>query len=185
MIQAELGSFYYRTKKTVLGQITIIWEAAPSFKVKRILLPSYSGYLNVKYPEITPSTTKVVEDLAEDISGFLEGEDRYFDIGILDLDSCSMFQRKVLHAEYRIPRGWVSTYGRIAKHIGSTDAARAVGRALATNPFPLVIPCHRAVRSNGELGGYQGGEEMKKRLLKMEGIRFTVSGRVLLDKVCY
>ena len=109
MIQAKLGSLYYRTEKTVLGKITIIWEAVPSFKVKRILLPSYSRYLNEKHPEITQLTTKVVEDLAEDISGFLEGEDRYFDIGVLDLDSCSMFQRKVLQAEYGIPRGWVST----------------------------------------------------------------------------
>ena len=185
MIQAELGSLHYMIKKTVLGQITIIWEAVPGFKVKAILLPTHSGDLSVKYPEITPSTTKAVDDLAEDISEFLEGEDKHFNIRILDLDSCSMFQRKVLHAEYRIPRGWVSTYGRIANHIGNTDAARAVGRALATNPFPIVIPCHRAVRSSGELGGYQGGEEMKRRLLQMEGIRFTVSGRVLLEKVLY
>lgn len=185
MIQAETGSLYYKIKKTVLGQITIIWKVAPSFKVKRILLPNHSGDLNVKYPQITPSTSKVVEDLSEDISEFLEGKDMHFDIRILDFDSCSMFQRKVLDAEYRIPRGWVSTYGRIAKHIGSTNAARAVGRTLATNPFPIVIPCHRAVRSNGELGGYQGGEEMKRRLLKMEGILFTASGRVLLDKVYY
>lgn len=185
MMRADTRSLHYTLRKTILGQITIIWEAAPGFKVKGILLPTHSGDLSLKYPETTPSTSKVVEDLTEDISEFLEGEDRYFDIGILDLDSCSMFQRKVLHAEYGIPRGWVSTYGRIAEHIGSTDAARAVGRALATNPFPLVIPCHRAVRSNGELGGYQGGEEMKRRLLKLEGIRFTVSGRVLLDKVYY
>jgi methylated-DNA-[protein]-cysteine S-methyltransferase len=185
MMQSETGSIHYMIKDTVLGQIIIIWEATPSIKLKRIILPANSEILRVNYPKITPSTTKVVEDLAKDISEFLEGKDRHLDIRILDLNSCSTFQRKVLHAEYRIPRGWVSTYSRIAKHIGNTGAARAVGRALATNPFPIVIPCHRAVRSNGELGGYQGGEETKRRLLKMEGIRFTVSGRALLDKVYY
>jgi methylated-DNA-[protein]-cysteine S-methyltransferase len=185
MMRAETGSLHFEIVKTVLGQITIIWEAAPDLSVKGILLPTQSGDLSMKYPGIMPSTARVVESLAEDIADFLEGEDRHFDVGILDLDSCSMFQRKVLYAEYRIPRGWISTCGRIAKHIGNTEAARAVGKALATNPFPIVIPCHRAVRSNGELGGYQGGEAMKRRLLKMEGIRFTDSGRVLLDKIYY
>jgi methylated-DNA-[protein]-cysteine S-methyltransferase len=97
----------------------------------------------------------------------------------------SSFQKKVLQAEYGIPRGWISTYGKIANHIGNINAARAVGRALASNPFPIAIPCHRAIRKNGELGGYQGGVEMKRSLLKMEGIKFTISGRALLDKIYY
>jgi len=182
---AETSSLRCRTKRTVFGPITIIWEATPSFKVKGILLPTHSGDLSVKYPGIASSTTEVVEDWADEISEFLEGKDRRLNIRILDLDSCSLFQRQVLRAECRVPRGWVSTYGRIARHLGNYNAARAVGKALATNPFPIVIPCHRAVRSNGELGGYQGGEEMKRRLLKMEGVRFSMSGRVLLDKVYY
>jgi methylated-DNA-[protein]-cysteine S-methyltransferase len=79
----------------------------------------------------------------------------------------------VLLAEYGIPRGYVSTYRRIAEHVGSPGGSRAVGGALSGNPFPIIIPCHRAVRSDGGLGGYQGGLEMKKRLLAMEGVGLT------------
>jgi O-6-methylguanine DNA methyltransferase len=98
---------------------------------------------------------------------------------------CGAFQRKVLLAEYRIPRGWVSTYGKIAKHVGVAGGSRAVGRALAENPFPIIVPCHRAVRVNGEIGGYQGGSDMKRALLEMEGVEFTEKGRVSMHKVHY
>jgi methylated-DNA-[protein]-cysteine S-methyltransferase len=73
----------------------------------------------------------------------------------------------------------------IARHLGSPSGGRAVGRALATNPFPLLIPCHRAVRSTGELGGYQGGVDIKRRLLEMEGVEFTTSGKVVMDRIFY
>lgn len=86
------------------------------------------------------------------------------------LDCCSKFQQKVLRATSAIPRGKVSTYQCIAKQIGKPKAARAVGRALANNPFPLIIPCHRVIRSDGSLGGYQGGLKMKRALLKKEGV---------------
>jgi methylated-DNA-[protein]-cysteine S-methyltransferase len=88
------------------------------------------------------------------------------------MDLCSAFQQKVLHAEHAIPRGRVSTYRLIARRLGDANAARAVGTALATNPFPIVIPCHRAIRSDGALGGFQGGLKMKGALLRMEGIVF-------------
>jgi methylated-DNA-[protein]-cysteine S-methyltransferase len=79
----------------------------------------------------------------------------------------------------------VSTYGRIAKYLGAPRAARAVGNALAGNPFPILIPCHRAIRGNGELGGYQGGTQMKRALLEMEGIHVSPGGRVLTDRFYY
>jgi len=100
------------------------------------------------------------------------------DYGIAALDLCPQFQRSVLRAEARIPRGNVSTYNRLAERIGCPHAARAVGNALACNPFPIIIPCHRAVRSDGTLGGYQGGLTMKRALLELEGVTFTTSGRV-------
>jgi methylated-DNA-[protein]-cysteine S-methyltransferase len=115
---------------------------------------------------------------------FLSGENIKFKLGLLDFERCSDFQKKVLLTEYGIPRGYISTYGRIAGFIGKPLSARAVGRALATNPFPILIPCHRAVRSDGSLGGYQGGKEMKQRLLEMEGIRMHGS-KILMEKVYY
>ncbi|MBW2560575.1 MAG: MGMT family protein [Deltaproteobacteria bacterium] len=101
------------------------------------------------------------------------------------MDLCSPFQERVLRAEYAILRGRVTTYQRIARHIGHTAAARAVGTALATNPFTIMIPCHRSIRSNGTLGGYQGGLEMKRSLLEMEGVSFNDSGRVVTKEFFY
>jgi len=95
------------------------------------------------------------------------------------MDLCSDFQQDVLRAEHGIPRGSVSTYQRIANHLDRPKGARAIGTALATNPFPIIVPCHRAIRSDRSLGGYQGGLEMKRTLLEMEGIDFDDTGRVV------
>jgi methylated-DNA-[protein]-cysteine S-methyltransferase len=79
----------------------------------------------------------------------------------------------------------VSTYQRIAGHLGDRNSARAVGTALARNPFPIIVPCHRAIRSDGNLGGFQGGLAMKQALLAMEGIHFDNAGRIVADKLYY
>jgi methylated-DNA-[protein]-cysteine S-methyltransferase len=76
----------------------------------------------------------------------------------------------VLKQTSRIPYGEVSTYGAIAKRIGHPTAARAVGRALGSNPIPIVIPCHRVIGASGALTGYAGGIERKVRLLELEGV---------------
>ena len=99
--------------------------------------------------------------------------------------SVSPFEQGVLRAEHGIPRGKVSTYQRIARHLGSAQAARAVGTALAHNPFPIIVPCHRAIRSDGTLGGFQGGVEMKRVLLEMEGGLIDGSGRVVPRELFY
>ncbi len=155
--------FSYHTN---LGYITIHWVEEPEFKIVQIDLPR---------PEIIGSISTEDErivNLALRIEIAIEGRPVSFDFDIFDFDSCSEFQRKVLMAEFAIPLGKVSTYGRIAKHIGHPGAARAVGTALATNPCPLVIPCHRAVRANGHIGMYQGGVKMKRTLLQLEGVKF-------------
>lgn len=126
-----------------------------------------------------------IHNLFTGIQAFLSGKDASFDTNVLDLDMCTQFQRCVLLAEFGIPRGFVSTYGRIARFIGVPEGARAVGNALARNPFPIVIPCHRALRSDGSLGGFQGGREMKERLLIIEGLQIGEDGRVVMDHVWY
>ncbi len=72
----------------------------------------------------------------------------------------------------KIPSGKVSTYGDIARAIGHPKAARAIGRIIANNPNPISIPCHRVVKSNGEIGGFAYGEQMKREILEKEGIKF-------------
>lgn len=92
--------------------------------------------------------------------------------GPVDLSLVRPFQRRVLEQLRRIPRGQVRTYRDIAREIGQPGATRAVGTACARNPVPLVIPCHRVVRSDGGLGGYslRGGVALKRRLLEQEGV---------------
>jgi methylated-DNA-[protein]-cysteine S-methyltransferase len=85
-----------------------------------------------------------------------------------------------------IPMGRVTTYGAIAKAIGSPRAARAVGNALGANTNPIAVPCHRVVRADGSLGGYSGGEgsTTKTMLLAREGVRVK-AGRVDLDRYLF
>ena len=81
------------------------------------------------------------------------------------------FQQKVWCEIDKIPRGEVVTYSQIAENIGHPKAARAVANACGANPNPIVVPCHRVIRSDGELGGYSGpgGIKQKRKLLKNEG----------------
>ena len=90
----------------------------------------------------------------------------------LDLARLRPFQRRVLEATARIPAGEVRAYGWVAREIGAPGAARAVGTALARNPFAPLIPCHRVVRADGGMGEYSsGGPAVKRRLLEREGAR--------------
>jgi O-6-methylguanine DNA methyltransferase len=168
-------SLYYAETETPYGVVGLSWNHL-THKIHQIDLNTESQKRHNPPPQI--------QNLLDNIKRFLLGENITFDLSLLELERCSEFQKRVLIAEYNIPRGTVSTYTRIANHIGSPKAARAVGNALATNPFPIVIPCHRAVRSNGTLGGYQGGSEMKKRLLQMEGIKIK-KDRFDLSKITY
>ena len=72
----------------------------------------------------------------------------------------------------KIPPGKVSTYGDIAKALGHPKAARAIGRIIANNPNPILVPCHRVVKSNGKIGGFAYGEQRKREILEKEGIKF-------------
>lgn len=165
------------------GSIAVVWSEGPEgASVRRVLLSSPEGTaddrLATEYAYARPGKGEVIEEVAASIRAFLEGEDVSFELALVALSDCSAFQQKVLVAEHAIPRGRVSTYGRIAAHIGHRGAARAVGSALSGNPFPIIVPCHRAIHADGSLGGFQGGTAMKRALLEREGIPFTDAGRV-------
>ena len=108
--------------------------------------------------------------LAEGLRRYFRGDPVDFSLVGLDLDGLTPFQRRVLEAVRGIPRGQVQSYGQVAAAIGRPLAARAVGTALAGNPLCLLIPCHRVVASDGRLGGFGGGTEMKRRMLALEGV---------------
>ena len=89
----------------------------------------------------------------------------------LDLSRVTPFNAKVLRAAQDIPAGRTMTYGELAVRVGSPGASRAVGRAMATNPWPLIVPCHRVVGASGAAGGFSahGGLVTKERILQLEG----------------
>jgi O-6-methylguanine DNA methyltransferase len=93
----------------------------------------------------------------------------------MDGSSLTPYERKVLRAAARIPYGSVATYGGLARKIGSPRSARAVGNALAKNPFPLFVPCHRIIKGDGSIGGFSAREGiiLKSKLLNMERLQST------------
>ncbi len=113
-------------------------------------------------------------ELAEEIAAYLQSGAPCPEAK-LDLSGCTPFQKEIYVAVQAIPRGKTMTYGQVAERAGRPGAARAVGRAMATNPFAILVPCHRVVAKGG-LGGYLWGREMKEKLLSLEtGNEHTIS----------
>lgn len=165
------------------GPVAVLWSIHHGQPlIRRVVLsrPEWTAREAVAalFPDAVLSSGSEVVAVAEGIAAFLEGGDILFSLAVTRLDLCPPFQQRVLQAEHGIPRGSVSTYGRIASRLGDGKAARAVGMALARNPFPIIVPCHRAIRSDGTLGGFQGGQAMKRALLEMEGVVLDGAGRV-------
>ena len=94
------------------------------------------------------------------------------------------FNERVWEKCKRIPKGKVSTYGEIAKAIGSKNSSRAVGNALNKNPFAPIVPCHRVIQSNGSIGGFATGSNKKIKMLKNEGIEIK-NGKINLENFLY
>jgi methylated-DNA-[protein]-cysteine S-methyltransferase len=111
---------------------------------------------------------RALDAIRRELEEYFNGARRVFELK-LDWKLIEGFARNVLSATSAIPYGGVSTYGAVAADAGSPRGFRAAGNALGSNPIPIVIPCHRVLRSGGELGGYTGGTERKHWLLAHEG----------------
>ncbi len=95
------------------------------------------------------------------------------------------FSTKVYKKLLKVPKGKVTTYGDLARAIGLKNGQRLIGIIMKNNPFPVIIPCHRVVKSNGEIGGYAYGEKIKSNILSKEGI-IIKDGKILdFDKKKY
>jgi len=179
----EMKDMYYDLADTVLGRVGFLWmykNGKPL--IKSIHLPVQGGRTELVILKTFPGAVKGADDvitrIGESIQAYLKGETDRLSIDYLDLAVCSAFQKEVLLCDRQIPRGMVATYGGLAAKVNKPKGARAVGAAQAANPFPLIIPCHRVVRSDGALGGFGGGLEMKKKLLLLEGVTFDDAGKV-------
>ena len=115
------------------------------------------------------------------LKGYFSGRHVDFRKLKVDLSTYTPFFRDICRAAQSIPYGEIRTYGQLAEMIGRKGAARAVGRVMAANPLPIIIPCHRVVSAGGSLTGYSvsGGLKTKKKLLIMEGLSFDKNGRVI------
>jgi methylated-DNA-[protein]-cysteine S-methyltransferase len=118
-------------------------------------------------PRVLESPAQL-DDVRRELDRYFEGRQQAFDLRV-DWQLTHGFYRKVLRATARIPYGKTRSYGEVASRAGNARAVRAAGTALGHNPVPIVVPCHRVVRTGGAIGNYGGGPEMKKALLELEG----------------
>ena len=110
---------------------------------------------------------QLFKDLIERLNAYFSGKKTSFP-DKLDLSSATDFQKKVWQITRSIPYGKTRSYKWVAETLGKPKATRAVGQALAKNPLPIIIPCHRVVASGSKLSGYSGGIELKRYLLELE-----------------
>jgi methylated-DNA-[protein]-cysteine S-methyltransferase len=161
----ELKYFIFNTD---MGWVGIL---ASTGGLLRLTLPQHSAeaarqLLGESVKRATWAPDKYT-DLAERLRSYCRGQRTAF-TDELDLSTATPFQRKVWETARLIPYGETRSYLWIAEQMHQPGAARAVGQALGRNPLPIIIPCHRALRSNGGLGGFRGGLEMKRRFLALE-----------------
>ncbi len=144
-----------------LGLVAVEWGRSQA---------EFEAYLIKRFKRNVEHTPQRVHVAAGQLSTYLSGKRRNFTL-VIDWAVLRPFQRSVLRATYKIPYGETRTYKEIAERIGRPRAARAVGRAEATNPMPLVVPCHRVIGRDGKLHGYGLGEGVKTKewLLRLEG----------------
>jgi methylated-DNA-[protein]-cysteine S-methyltransferase len=110
-----------------------------------------------------------LDEVRRQLDEYFAGRRREFDLPLDWSLTRQGFGKRVLESTARIPYGEVSSYREVATQAGSPKAVRAAGNALGANPIPIVVPCHRVLRTGGALGGYGGGPERKRALLELEG----------------
>ncbi|MCG7297628.1 MULTISPECIES: methylated-DNA--[protein]-cysteine S-methyltransferase [Brevibacterium] len=154
----------YCTHPTPLGELLLVTRNGALVNVG---LPGQ----NIEPPRPatvgTHDTGEHLGAITQQFDEYFSGQRTTFDMNI-DISETTDFRRAVLEHLVTIPYGETRTYTQVAEAVGRPRAVRAVGSACATNPVPIVIPCHRVLRSDGSLGGYAGGLDMKRTLLELE-----------------
>jgi len=177
MSESQRSSLKYIDFDSIIGTIRI--EGTPDAITRLRLpgesLPSSYTILQVQSSEGYPSLTGACNWLKSYFGGSTDPWN------VLELASMTDFTKEIYRALSKVPFGSAITYGQLAAMAGRPKAARAVGRAMATNPFPILIPCHRVLGSDGSLHGYGGGLPMKRLLLEHEGIGFDSVGKPLIN----
>lgn len=168
----ELLDLAYRTMDTPIGPLLL--AATPAGLVRVAFeCENHDDVLVELSTAISPRilrSSQRVDDVARQIDEYFAGDRRSFEVPV-DLQLSKGFRRAVLTHLMEIPYGARESYTVVARSAGNPGAVRAAGSACATNPIPLVVPCHRVVRSDGTYGQYRGGPEAKHMLLTLEAGR--------------
>ena len=168
----DSASIDYRTRSCSLGTVLVagtrrgvcyVRFGARALELRRRLEREFP------YARFREVSRGPVSRWSDAVAAYVDGRTAELDV---PLDVCgSAFQRRVWRALREIPRGETRAYSEVARAVGSPHGARAVARACATNPAPVLTPCHRVVERGGGLGGYAGGVKRKRALLRLEGAR--------------
>jgi O-6-methylguanine DNA methyltransferase len=132
-------------------------------------IPSIKDFLQARYRRAAVPAADDLNYIKDQLDAYFNGSLTKFNCAIDFIEGTS-FQQEVWHTTHKIPFGSVVTYKEIAQRIARPKAFRAVGQALGSNPIAIIVPCHRVISSDGTLGGFGLGLEMKKHLLTLEGI---------------
>lgn len=148
-------------------QLGRVYVAVGPAGLRQVWLPRKTRPAGATVPELP---TEPVATVLAELAGYFRGTPTTYRTPI-DWSVVSGFSATVLKSLYdKVGWGQVTTYGELAAAVGTPDAARAVGEVMATNPIPLVVPCHRVLASRGAIGGFGGGVEMKRALLALERV---------------
>jgi len=170
-MQKKSGLYIGETRETPIGKL---WLAVSDLGLVAIecglTQAEFEAYLVKRFKRTVEIAPERIRTAAGQLDEYLSGRQRAFTL-VIDWTVLRPFQQAVLRVTSEIPYGETRTYKEIAGRIGRPHAARAVGRAEATNPMPLVLPCHRVIGVDGKLHGYRLGEGVRTKewLLKMEG----------------
>ena len=166
----DLLDVSYRRLETPVGELLLAATKQGLVRVayEREGLDDVLGQLAARVsPRILHSPARL-DEAARELDDYFAGKRKSFELP-LDFQLASGFRRRVLEGLQTLQYGETASYGTVARAVGNPKAVRAVGTACATNPLPIVVPCHRVVRSDGALGNYLGGPEIKRALLTLEG----------------
>jgi methylated-DNA-[protein]-cysteine S-methyltransferase len=164
------------------GLVDVAWTTTDSPIGPLLLAATDEGLVMVSFHDIEAALEELARKLSprvlhapgrldeprRQLDEYFAGDRRRFELP-LDRSLSHGFRRRVLEELVKVGYGEVTSYQELAARVGHPRASRAVGTAMATNPIPIVQPCHRVLRSGGALGGYGGGVDVKRRLLRLEG----------------
>jgi methylated-DNA-[protein]-cysteine S-methyltransferase len=159
---------------TKVGAITVAASDVGLAYVSFYGLQDFTAFIGKNVSKENSKALKIAQEAARQIQEYFDQKRKVFEVP-LDLDGITDFRRRVLLETKNIPYGRTLTYGQLAARVHQPNAARAVGGAMAGNPLPLIVPCHRVVASDGSMHGFSspGGIKTKVALLEHEGLNIN------------